>query len=98
MIAIKKEPGKLPVTVEIPNTLKALQKEVDGYIETVTVASDMCFICNEEGRLRGLEHNFSFVGIGFVGTVLAVGIRGEKFTDCPHAESLLQLLSQEEKV
>ena len=32
-----KEPGKAPEERRVPNTLKALQELVDGYIETVTV-------------------------------------------------------------
>ena len=34
--------------VLVDDTLKALQAEVGGYIETVTFASDAAVICNEE--------------------------------------------------
>ena len=44
-----KEPGKKPRRESIPNTLEALQRVVGGYIETVTFASDVVIICNEEG-------------------------------------------------
>ena len=54
MKAIRKKPGCAPELIDIDNTLKALQAEVDGYIETVTIASDAVVICNEEGRLRGM--------------------------------------------
>ena len=37
MQVIRKDPGKPPKLVEIPNTLKALQQAVGGYIETVTL-------------------------------------------------------------
>lgn len=70
-------------TILVPNKLGLLQDLVDGPIETVTIATDCCLICNEEGRIRGLEHNCYFCGIGFVGTILVVGIDGEEFTDCP---------------
>lgn len=70
-----------PHVVEIGNTLEALQKEVGGYIETVTMFTDMAIICNEEGRLMGMEHNLEFAGIEFVGTVLFVGIDGDEFCD-----------------
>ncbi|MZT26608.1 DUF3846 domain-containing protein [Butyricicoccus sp. BIOML-A1] len=53
MKAIRKKPGCAPELIDIDNTLKALQAEVDGYIETVTIASDAVVICNEEGVLRG---------------------------------------------
>ena len=40
MKAIRKKPGCEPELIDIDNTLKALQTEVGGYIETVTIASD----------------------------------------------------------
>lgn len=48
MKAIRKEPGCAPELIDIDNTLKALQTEVGGYIETVTIASDAVVICNED--------------------------------------------------
>ena len=48
MKAIRKKPGCAPEVIEVENTLEALQNEVGGYIETVTVASDTAIICNEE--------------------------------------------------
>ena len=51
-----KEPGKAPALRSVPNELAALQEVVGGYIETVTVASDLVIICNEEGRLQGLSY------------------------------------------
>lgn len=42
------------VLTEIPNTLKAMQKFVDGYIEIVKVIDEILLVCNEEGKLRGL--------------------------------------------
>ena len=47
MKAIRKKPGCAPEVIEVENTLKALQDEVGGYIETVTIASDAVVICNE---------------------------------------------------
>ena len=37
MKVVRKEVGCNPQVVEIENTLEALQKEVGGYIETVTM-------------------------------------------------------------
>lgn len=45
-----------------------------------SVAEDLCLICNEEGRLLGLEPNCTILGVDFVGPVLAVGVRGDDFT------------------
>lgn len=76
MKAIRKKPGCAPELIDIDNTLKALQAEVGGYIETVTITSDAVIICNEEGRILGLPYNCRFVGVDFVGTVLIVGTKG----------------------
>lgn len=69
--------------LNIPNDLHTLQELVGGYIETVTLATDVCIICNEEGRLLGLTHNCKFCGTDFVGPILLVGVDGDEFTDCP---------------
>ena len=46
--------------LNIDNDLRALQKLVGGYIETLTVATDCCMICNEEGRILGMPENCNF--------------------------------------
>ena len=79
MRIIKKLPGQRPEVVDIENTLEALQEAVGGYIEAVTFAEDAALICNEEGRLLGLQHNCTVLGIPFVGPVLAVSVAGEEF-------------------
>lgn len=83
MKAIRKKPGCAPEIIEVENTLKALQTEVGGYIETVTIASDAVIICNEEGRILGLPDNCRVCGVDFVGTVLIVGVNGSEFCDVP---------------
>ena len=83
MKAIRKKPGCEPEVIDIDNTLAALQQEVGGYIETVTIASDAVIICNEEGRILGLPDNCRFYGVDFYGTVLIVGTKGEEFCDVP---------------
>ena len=89
MKAIRKKPGAQPEIIEVDNTLKALQAEVDGYIETVTIASDVVVICNEEGVLRGMPYNCRFVGVDFVGTILVVGRNKDEFCDVPEADFLM---------
>lgn len=79
------------------NTLKALQREVSGYIETVTIASDAVIICNEEGRILGLPDNCRVCGVDFVGTVLIVGTKGDEFCDVPEADFLMDHLREEHK-
>lgn len=81
MKVIYKAPGCAPEPRDIPNTLEELQAAVGGYIETVTFASDAVVICNEEGRLRGLPNNCTFLGVDFVGPILIVGRAGDEFAD-----------------
>lgn len=96
MKAIRKKPGCEPEIIEVENTLKALQDEVGGYIETVTIASDAVVICNEEGRLCGLPYNCRFVGVDFVGTILVVGRNKDEFCDVPEADFLMENLREED--
>lgn len=67
----------------VPNQLHPLQELVGGYIETVTIATDACIICNENGLNEGMPYNCKFCGVDFVGPILIVGTKGEDFTDCP---------------
>lgn len=83
MKAIRKKPDGMFEDIEIENTLKALQAEVDGYIETYTIAEDMVIICNEEGLIWDMEYNTTIAGVSFYGTILLVGVDGENFTDVP---------------
>ena len=80
ILVVVKEPGK-PAYVEscFENTLESFQRAVGGHIETVTIASDLVIICNEEGRLMGLPRNCSVLGVDFCGTILAAGVLGEEF-------------------
>lgn len=73
--------------VEIENTLKALQKAVDGNIETVTLVRGYAvMIVNEEGILLGMPSNLTASAVAarkIVGPALVVGVKGEEFTDIP---------------
>lgn len=92
MKAIRKKPGCEPEIIDIDNTLEALQQEVGGYIEVVTVAVDTAIICNEEGRILGLPYCCHFCGTDFVGTVLMAGVRGDGFSDVPETNLLMEVL------
>lgn len=81
-----KEPGKSPEIRCVPNTLKAFQKIVGGYIETVTVSSKSVVICNEEGRLLGLSPNCVFhspytTSFELFGTIVVAGYKDDNFCD-----------------
>ncbi len=61
--ALKIEPKKNPVVVEMENTLEELQRVVDGYIEAVYPFEDpVVIIANEEGKLNGLPLNRALKG------------------------------------
>lgn len=76
---VRKEPGKMPEIAEIENTLEAMQREVGGYIETVTIADDGVIICNEEGVINGEKFNVEFCGFLFFGTILISGRKKDEF-------------------
>lgn len=92
---IVKVPGRPAEPREIPNTLEELQGIVGGYIETVRFASDCVIICNEEGKLLGLEPNIFLMGEQFVGPIIIAGTKGENFDDIPMPYDLfLELIPQ----
>ena len=81
------EPGKIPYTKQIPDTLQSLQQEVGGYIQAVYPFRDpVCVICNEEAKLEGLPLNRSLQdeqGQTYdvvAGTFLVAGLCEENFT------------------
>ena len=52
------EPGKVPYAKEIEPGLKSLQEQVGGEIQQVYPYDDLvALICNDEGKLAGLEFN-----------------------------------------
>lgn len=91
MKALRKRPGEAWKEVEIENTLEALQAEVGGYIETVTLLSDLVLIVNEEGAINDMPFNMNLCGMQLFGTILAVGVDGDEFCDVPgqHLKDIL---------
>ena len=79
--------GTIIREIDIENTLEALQKEVEGYIECLTlVPQKVAMIVNEEGLLYGMTVNLSasaVAGVGIVGPAVVVGIDGDDFCDIP---------------
>ena len=80
---ITKRPGCPARHVWMSNSLAAFQKAVGGYIEAVTLAPDAALICNEEGRLLGLERNCKICGVDFCGPIVLVGVHKDAFADWP---------------
>ena len=96
ILVIIKEPGKgAYVEPLFDNTLEAFQTAVGGYIETATILEDVCLIVNEEGILLGLPYNTTIRGQPLLGTVIAVGVKGEDFVSLKssHIPRLLQLIN-----
>lgn len=51
-------PGKKPTKMELEGTLEAMQKFVGGTIQAIYPFDDpIAIICNDEGKLGGLEYN-----------------------------------------
>lgn len=82
-VIVKRPDEEVGHMTYISDRLPDLQYIVDGYIETVTLSSDLVVICNEEGRLQGLPHNCKVCGIDFVGTVIVAGVEEDSFGDVP---------------
>ena len=52
------EPGKRPRTVELPDTLEAMQQAVGGLIQAIYPFEEpVALVCNDEGKLMGLPLN-----------------------------------------
>ena len=88
-VIIKRPDEKAGHVTNISASLKNLQKTVEGNIETVTVVLDpkVIMICNEEGKILGLEKNFCMGTPPFhdviVGTVILCGVNEEWLADVP---------------
>lgn len=69
---VVKHPGEKPKLIEIDNGLDAMQALVGGliqyvYFDDIGLGIDM--VCNEEGKLIGLDYNFIWNKDIVVGTV-----------------------------
>lgn len=86
------EPGKAPRVEEIPNTLSAMQSVVEGHIELTRFASHVMIVCNECGRVWGMDPNI----FGCVGTIFFARDDGEELASLTdeQIETLLRLLPQ----
>lgn len=67
------EPSKEPRQIKVEHTLENLQRLVGGLIEYVELDCNTDLICNEEGKLLGLELNRKLGNDIIAGTFLIVG-------------------------
>ena len=72
----------------IDDSLESLQDAVEGYIETVPLEGNVVLICNEEGKLIGLDRNFLLGNDWIVGTVIIIGTDGDELADLPDSFTL----------
>ena len=86
MKVLRIQPKKYPEVIEIDGSLKSLQKEVAGPIQAVYPWDDkVALICNDEGKLMGLEFNRPLYNADgqmydyMVGTFLIVGLTEDDF-------------------
>lgn len=82
---IKRPDEKHGHVTYISNTLKNLQSTVGGPIEVVRITEKIAIICNEEGKIRNLDKNFTVGRMPFIdiisGPAIVVGVDGEEFGD-----------------
>ena len=93
------EPGKPAYETEIENTLEAEQEAVGGYIEVVPLDNGKLLICNEEGKLNGMQGNRRVGNDVIAGPFFIVGEDGDEFrslTDEEVKESLERFAEPEE--
>lgn len=88
---VKRPDEEIGHVTNVSNSLRNLQNIVGGYIETVTIRPGVVVICNEEGRISGLDPNCAvkvetLLGAGtidFYGEIAVVGADGDEFVDLP---------------
>jgi hypothetical protein len=84
MRVIVKMVDQEPFETDVPNELKPLQGLVGGHIECVRgVFENFGLLVDEEGLIKRKKYNCTFLGKPLFGTIVAVGVKGEDFTDCP---------------
>ena len=87
-VLIKRPDEEYGHVCNISNRLENLQKTVGGHIEVVGIARSadgkpILLVCNEEGKVRDLEHNMYIGDEEIVGTFFLCSSEGEELTDLP---------------
>lgn len=55
MRILKVEPGKAPYAKEMEEGLKAIQREVEGLFQPLSMGDGVILCCNDEGKLNGIS-------------------------------------------
>ena len=80
------EPRKAPYEASVPHELSAMQQTVGGLIEVVRNGDGTLLVCNEEGKLLGMEGNRRIPGDVLAGPFFVVGDAGETFRSLTEEE------------
>ena len=87
MRIVVKRVGQYPEMKDVPNELHEFQSIVGGYIQCVQITGNILCVCNEEGKLMGLEPNFMFGNDMIVGDVFFCSAGEEDFDDLSTADT-----------
>lgn len=79
MRIVVKQPDRMPEVREVENELHVFQDIVGGYIQCVNVVDNIICVCNEEGKLIGLNPNFIFNNDMIVGSVFFCAVKDDDF-------------------
>ena len=87
-VLIKRPDEQFGHVCNISDRLENLQNTVGGYIEVIEITKSadgkpILLVCNEEGKLKNLEHNFYLWDDEIVGTIFLCSAAGEELTDLP---------------
>jgi len=76
-------PNKLPEEITFNNSLEKKQELVEGYIEYAYSDDfpDVAFICNEEGKIKGLPYNRDIGHDIIAGNFIIISARDEEGED-----------------
>lgn len=96
--AVLVKPGETATITEIDPELASMHMLVGGYIEAIYPFNDsVALVCNEEGKLKGLEENRALVddyGRAYdiiVGTFFICGVRGSEFCSLTQEQAELYM-------
>lgn len=94
------EPNRPPFISEVDNDLKSLQRAVDGHMETVYMGDSTILICNEEGKVKGMDCNRRVGDDVIAGSFLIVGEDGEDFRSLTdeEAQRYMERFAQPEQI
>ena len=94
------EPNRPPFISEVANDLKSLQRAVGGHIEAVCMGDDTILVCNEEGKVKGMEGNRHVGNSIIAGPFFIVGEDEDDFRSLTDEETqrYMERFAQQEQI